>query len=114
MNIEQVTTNMIIEGTTEYNILNIPSRAREYFITIIQESHPPSSLKFWKKQWKLRDEYAKTVTGVERNTFLSKCCYDQEEVEFWEMIWKNIDRKKFAKVLENAMLKTLANQNQDS
>jgi len=102
MNIEQVEKNMIIEGTTEYNVLNIPLRARERFIGIIQESHPSSSIKFWRRQWKQRDDDAKNLTGPERAVFLSKCCYDEEEDEFWQTMWKNIDRKKFLQILETA------------
>jgi len=95
----RITKEMDIEGTTEYNVLHIPRRARQRFIEIIECSHPSSSVEFWKSNWKKRDENAKNLIGFERAEFLSKCCHDEEEILSWEEMWKTIDRSILLKSL---------------
>ena len=89
----RITQEMLILGTTEYNILHIPKKARSRFIEIIEPSHPEESVKFWKGAWKKRDEDAKLLTGFDRARFLSECCYDEVEVTTWEETWKSIERR---------------------
>jgi|LauGreSuBDMM15SN_2_FD.fasta_scaffold18659_3 hypothetical protein len=88
----RITQEMVIQGTTEYNILHIPMRARHRFIEIIKRSHTEESVKFWENSWNQRDEDAKCLVGFGRSRFLSECCYDETEVLFWENAWKTSDR----------------------
>jgi hypothetical protein len=88
----RITQEMSILGTTEYNILHIPMRARRRFIEIIQQSHPEESVKFWEYSWNKRDEDAKYLVGFDRLRFLSECCYDETEILYWENAWKSGDR----------------------
>ena len=88
----RITQEISIPGTTEYNILHIPTRCRDRFIEIIEQSHPRESVKFWKKSWKQRDEDAKYLVGFDRSRFLSECCYDETEILYWEDVWKHSDR----------------------
>jgi len=90
----RITEEMDVYGTTEYNILHIPRRARESFISIITPTHCSSSIEFWRNSWTMRDEHVKGLVGFERAQFLSECCYDETEVLFWENEWKHMDRKK--------------------
>ena len=85
--------SMQIEGTVEYNVLHMPIRARSRFIEIIGESHPQSTIDFWRNNWINRDEKVRKLVGNNREEFLNKICPNEAEEKFWSMIWESIDQK---------------------
>jgi hypothetical protein len=84
---------MQVEGTTEYNILHIPMHARERFISIIEPSHHPQTIDFWRQNWANRDTSARKLLPPLRQEFLEKCCSTEMDRIFWTALWKDIDQQ---------------------
>jgi hypothetical protein len=84
---------MQTEGTTEYNILHIPMQVREKFITIIEDSHHPQTIVFWRQNWANRDAFARKLLPPLRQEFLEKCCSTEMDRVFWTALWKDIDQQ---------------------
>lgn len=84
-------TQMNINGTIEWKILNIPIYSRKTFLEKI--SNCPASVSFWREQWIIRDEIVKRYVGEERAKFLQECCIESDLV-VWTSIYNVIDNWK--------------------
>jgi hypothetical protein len=95
MDFNSISENMYIDGSTEFQILHIPIKARKRFIEIITPSHPKESVEFWKNAWTERDQTVRSLVGEDRQDFILRYCIGNlADALMWGSIWENIDKEK--------------------